>query len=99
MTKKTKKPKPKKVVSEPRYDWHEMIAFIESKYDIDVRDYAGKFAVGTMANNDIEYLDFWHWVVGEYDYINNPCEITFEVKVLLDDNRTPAWVKEILQRI
>ena len=69
--------------------------FIEDKYQIKTRDYAGKF--GKDGVTDKPYLDFWHWLIGEYDYICNDSHFTLMPLEHLKDNRTPDWVKEILK--
>jgi hypothetical protein len=88
--------KPIKVTFEPAWDWHDVIAFLEEKYDIDVRDYNKKFSKGS--EQDVEYLDFWHWVLGMYD-VHNGSFIDLSVKYWLEEKSTPLWVKEILQKM
>ena len=89
--------KPKQVVSAPYWDYHQVIKYLEKKYKIRVRDYAGKWLIEWP--NDHPYLDFWHWMIDNYDWIHNGCYIFLTVKNHLEDPATPVWVKEILQRI
>lgn len=48
-------------------NYHDMIDVIEAKHNINVRDFLGKFnAVSSGQNSeDIEYCDFWHWMIEE----------------------------------
>jgi hypothetical protein len=89
--------KPVKVTHAPHWDYSSCIKYIEDKYKIKTRDYAGKFLQKSDREVDeTPYLDFWHWVISEYDWIKNECYISFEVKKHLEDEKTEQWVKEIL---
>ncbi len=95
--KKLKKPVP--VRSEPHWDFHQVIDYIEKKYEISVRDYAGKFSNKTY-DETTPYLDFWHWLIdGPFSEINNGSYQYLDLKYELENEDTPDWVKEILQKI
>lgn len=83
--------KPVKKARKPFYNYNKCRNFLQNKYDYEERDYAGKFKKGN-ANKDAPYLDFWHWVIENYD-INNGCYITFHKDTL--EEIEPAWIKEI----
>lgn len=107
MTKK-KAPKvpviPKKRTME-YWDYNEVIEYVEEKYGFKSRDYAGKFygnespdARGHAPAPEADYLDFWHWLLDRVD-VHNGCLVYLSVSDWLADEDTPAWVKEILQKI
>lgn len=95
--KKLKKPtkKPRKSA----YDYHEVIHFVEEKYGFDSRDYAGKYSSKPF-DETIPYLDFWHWLIdGPFAELHNRSAKYLDLKFELEDEETPTWVKEILQKI
>lgn len=82
---KLAKPKPKVKVSEPHFDYHEVIDYIEDKYKISVRGYTPKKPLSEERKAAIikhygtgsTYLDFWHYILdgseihnGSYFYMN-----------------------------
>ena len=77
------------------YDYNKVIDYIEEKYSIRVRDYAGYLK---DLPNERPYLDFWHWIVDNYE-IHDGCYVTFTWQEHYDDEDTPEWVKEILSLI
>lgn len=84
--------KPTKQIKEPYWDYHDVIDYIEKKYDIETRGYKKK--------EDGVYRDFWHWYIDCSD-ISNGCYSHFGLYSFLIDSTgyTPDWVKEILQLI
>lgn len=95
--------KPTKHINEPYYDYNEIIHYIEKLHNIEVRDCGGMFnkLVNTIVNEKDkgEYFDFWHWVLEQYSYIEDGIEIAFEIKQHMNDEKTPYWVKNVLDLI
>ncbi len=96
---KTTKPKKKK---KEYYDYLEVRDYLQDKYGYDERDYAGKYAkkkgIETPEGEPTPYLDFWHWVVDNYD-IHNGCYITFSSDRLEEIcEEKNGWIKEIYKR-
>lgn len=83
--------KPTKQVKKPYWDYHDVISYIEKKYNIQVRNYEKEDGV---------YKDFWHWYL-DGSSIHNGCYSNFDLYSFLYDKTgyTPDWVKEILQLI
>lgn len=87
--------KPKKKKTKPYFDFNEVMDYLETKYDKDFRNYAGhKF---TGEENDVPYLDFWHWMLEHTANINNGCFIYMPDLETLKSRDTPEWVKEIIK--
>jgi hypothetical protein len=86
--------KPVKIVGDPYWDYHQVISYIENKYQIDTRDCAGKHT----GNPDAEYQDFWHWICDRYD-INNGSFFELDIADGLDYDGTYPWVKDILTKL
>lgn len=57
--------KPKAYVRGPHYNYHQVIAYIETKYNISTRSYTpiNGFTSEQLAKDPEPYLDFWHYVV------------------------------------
>lgn len=163
------KPKPK--TRTPILDYHEVIDFIETKYEIQTRDYLNKFGeedhfdmyqrimndpmpfgnniypdesgkhLGfknewtiyrngkrieatkeeyeadfkliheqyerynkwcdeNPENKPPEYLDYWHWMIEhQWTELHNGSEQYWFLSEILEDEETPAWVKEITQLV
>lgn len=155
----------KHIVKQPMFEYDDVINYIEGKYGIKVRDYAGKYGnkgkeshfdeyqklmkdpmpfgngkypdcpgttyrvykdgklvEGTKDEYDAQfklihaqyaryqewcktnpeppYLDYWHWLLDEHFYdMQNGCERQINVKEILEDDKSPSWVKEITQLI
>ena len=100
-----KSDKPKQHLSEPYWDYHEVVDFIEKKYKIKLRGYTPKAGfteemikhqketyVGSKSD---PYLDFWHWIC-EYQEIHNGCYFYLGTQEEVDEKWCPYWVKEIL---
>ena len=83
--------KPQKKTKE-YYDYYECCRYLEKKYEYQERDYLGKFKNGKCDDN-IEYLDFWHWVIDHYE-IHNGCFITF-CEDAMDYTEEEEWIKTI----
>lgn len=96
---KKKLKKPKKVQHAPTWDYRQVIDYIEEKYKINVRDYAGKFAHPEI-DDKVPYLDFWHWLIDhDFSDMYNGSYQWIWVTEHLENKKTPPWVKEILQKI
>lgn len=83
----------------PCLEYSEVIKYIEDKYKIKTRDYAGKFSKDKGkdwdVNDTVPYQDFWHWVLDVCgDQIHNPCYF-----YLPFDLKCEPWVREILDKI
>ncbi len=113
MAKKSLK-KPGLHQGDPYWDFHEVIRYIEKKYDIVYRGYTPKVSLPHYER----YLDFWHWVVDHYDIHNGSY---FDMNILgeihnneeewqegdaeddghwdLDSESRPRWVREIQKLI
>lgn len=77
----------------PSYDYHEVIDWVESKYNIDTRDYKREV--------DGKYKDFWH-VILDSNEIHNGCYFHLPniwIEEEDDDKYDPWWVREILELI
>lgn len=90
-----------RVHDKPCLEYSEVIDFIEDKYKIKVRDYAGKFSKDKDekwdADDSVPYLDFWHWVLDACgDQISNPCYFYLPMSAEVE---CPPWVREILDKI
>lgn len=81
-----------KLKNKSSYDWNKAVEYIEKKYNIDIRDYAGKFKNGKM--RDVKYLDFWHFMIDMFD-IHNGCFITLSDDYIIDNEKIEPWQKEI----
>ncbi len=90
MQKPTKKERMKIMV------YHEMVKFINTKYKIDIRRYQEFYS---SLNDDFKkYMDFWHWVLDNCFYeVSNPCDSYWNMEEILNDEKTPNWIKEITQ--
>lgn len=76
-------------------DYHECIHYIEAKYGINTRDYAGRFSkLAKEYDEDKSYLDFWHWLLdNDFMELHNG-----SIQTLFPDTHpnAPEWVQEIL---
>lgn len=73
----------KKHRNEPTYDFNECTEYIEKKYNIKHRDYAGKFSDGKV--KDVPYQDYWHFVLDKYDDIRNDYYFDMEISYMRED--------------
>jgi hypothetical protein len=75
------------------YDYIECCNYLQEKYKYDELNYAGKKFTD---DNEIPYLNFWHWVIDNYE-ISNGCFITFNKEVLENGSfrEDQKWAKEI----
>lgn len=54
----------------------------------------------SLQNEDIPYLDYWHWLIDhDFEGIHNGERRYWELQRIIGDNETPTWVKEITQKI
>lgn len=106
--------KPIQKVSKPHWDYHEVIDFIEKKYNIHTRRYtpqSGFTDEQLEKSNGKPYLDFWHYII-KHNEIHNGCY--FYMNLLGDyeegraegdgdwdgdDEYRPHWVREIEKMI
>lgn len=84
------KPEPKQRKS-PIYIYLECEAYIESKLGYRLRDTLEKFKDGK--SRDVEYRDYWHFIISRHDYITNGSE--FEITIDMLDGED--WQNEITQ--
>lgn len=78
------------------YDYQELRNYLQTKYNYDERDYAGKYSSKDEVK-DVPYLDFWHWVIKQRE-VNNGCYITFsreELNYLIEEKQIEDWQAEI----
>lgn len=88
MTKPTKK-------SKTYYDWLECEDYIQKQHKCNIRDFKNKFKKikGKLTVDDKkEYMDFWHWVLNNYE-VHNGCFITFTKEIYESINE--EWIKTI----
>lgn len=81
------KPKPR---TKKYYDWIECKNYIQEKYNIDIRDVAGKY----QGNPDAPYQDFWHSLTDKFE-IHNGCYVDFFAGEPLDEWFEHEWEKKI----
>jgi hypothetical protein len=111
MTKKELK-KPEMKQSEPYWDYHEVIHYIEKKYGINTRGYKPEVSLPHYK----DYLDFWHYVLKDNE-VHNGCYIYLNMLGGYDDEEwvegqaeddghwdgdssyRPRWVREIQKMI
>jgi len=97
-----------KKLQKPRISWEDYGDAIEKRaYEENVHVYQQEMKKQQEAfnlwkeENEIgreEYLDFWHWLIDEFDEgIYSGSIIQFPVKEYLEHQETPTFVKEILQ--
>lgn len=86
--KPTEKPVPR---TKTAYDYNQCRDYLEAKYGYEERDYVGMFKEKKV-NEEVEYLDFWHWVLDRHT-IHNGCYVTFSKEEL--DEIDKEWVREI----
>lgn len=86
-------PKKPEMKTEEAYDYNDCIRYIEKKYKINTRDYAGKFT-SKKYDETVPYQNFWHWVV-------NNCNPHSDGYFWILDNEEPdePWQQEILDLI
>lgn len=86
--------------------YHEVINYIEQKYDIKTDEYTPKNGFTSehldarsshdKKHNRKPFLCFWHWIIDNYQ-IHNGSQFTLWYDP--EDEDTPDWVKEILKMI
>jgi len=85
--------KPVQKVSQPYWDYHEVIDYIEKKYNIDTRGYKREV--------DGVYRDFWHWIV-DMCSIHNGSYFYLDIYGWMTDTDleyVTEWQQEILKLI
>lgn len=81
--------KPKPHTRKTIYYYSECAAYIENKLGYRLRDTLGNL----RGNRDVEYRDYWHFVIDRHDYITNGSE--FEITTDMLDGED--WQNEITQ--
>lgn len=79
------------------YDYHEMVDYVEKKYEIKVRDYSNRW--GDVHDSKKEYQDFWHWMLDtSFNNFQRGAPMELDWKWIKDDwgPSAPEWVNEIL---
>lgn len=85
--------KPKKK-SKEYYDYRECRDFIENKFGYKTRDYLNKYNKSFNEEiNDVKFLDFWSWIVKNYE-ISNGCFICFS-REFLEESDIEDWQARI----
>lgn len=79
--KKTELVKPKARSRKPELDFNECTDYIEKKYGYSTRGFAFDEEKLLGPTTELEYRDFWHWVVDHYT-IHNGCHIEFSQETL-----------------
>jgi len=89
-----KKPKKTQVVPD-MLDYHEVIKYIEQKYNIETRGYVEAKSKEKKRNRP--YLDYWHWLLDNaFSEMGNPSSQNIPIyNILNDEGWAPEWVKEI----
>ena len=80
------KPKPIETIRTKLF-YNECIEYLEDKYKFKSRDFAGAF--NEPRDHSKPYLDFWHFILAEHEYISNGSFFviyTDEVEHLSDDD-------------
>lgn len=96
--------KPKMTPRSPAYDYHDVIAWIEQKHEIDTRDFEGKFNRNPY-DETVPYHDFWHWVMDAqwYGEVHNRSyqDLLVSSKAIGPEtwDKQPEWVNKILTMI
>jgi hypothetical protein len=85
--------KPKKRTRE-YLDYNECAHWIEKKYNVNLRNYAGRKFTGE--SDDPPYQDFWHSIVN-HNEIHNGSFFWFDIEWWKENKSTPDWEKEILK--
>lgn len=88
------------------WDYHEVIRYIEKKYDIKTDEYTPKAGFTSeqlegrskydKENDRKPFLCFWHWIVDNHE-IHNGSQFTLWYDP--EDEYIPEWVKEIMKMI
>ncbi|MHA2280198.1 MAG: hypothetical protein ACXAC5_04925 [Promethearchaeota archaeon] len=75
-------------------DFNECQEWINHKYNINIRNYAGMKFTGKP--DDPPYQDFWHSILHRTE-INRGSFFWLDIGFWKDDDRAPDWEKEILK--
>ena len=73
--------KPEKKIVIKAIDYNDAAKYIEEKYNFRVRDYFDRFSGKVPYPNDLEYADFWLFLI-DHQQINNPCTIYIDSYLL-----------------
>ena len=76
------------------YDWHECVAYINAKYDCNIRDFSGKFRPGAALDNSVPYQDFWHYFIDCHEWTHNGCKVTPDWTYMRED--AEPWQRQII---
>lgn len=79
------------------YNLREIFSYIENKYNINVRDFDGKYKdFESFTTKKIQ--NFWSWFVEHY-HVANESIVIIEIDRDLKDSDVPDWVKTIFRFI
>lgn len=73
------------------YNYQECEDYIENKYKIKIRDYAGKWSKKSSINTP--YQDYWHFILKKYDYIKN--DSFFDMEICYMRENAEPWQNAI----
>jgi hypothetical protein len=64
------------------------------------QEYYKRYKEWVKDNPEPPYLDYWHWLLEHcFSDISNGTSAYFNVSEILEDDKTPDWVKEITKLI
>jgi hypothetical protein len=72
------------------FDYRDCRDYLQAKYNYAERDYGQKYC--GKRDENAPYLDFWHWVIANYE-IHNGCFITFSEDMLPEIQED--WIRTI----
>ena len=75
----------------------------QGEYDADfklIHEHFQRYQDWCETNPAPAYLDYWHWLLGDqFSDVHNPCTQTWDLRVILEDDDTPDWVRGITQKV
>jgi len=95
------KPTPKRIEKE-RLDYHDMMEYLEKKYNFESRYFTGIPSTMTETerrNTNTPYMDYWHYLCDINDELRNGCYINIPSKVSTSDDRTPQMNIEMFKKL
>lgn len=98
--------KPEKHVSEPYWDYHEVVNYINNKYNVDLDKYKPKCGYtkeqledrsqSQIKDNSDPFLSFWSWITDTQE-IHNGCN--FYLTMEDEYQEYDEWLKEIFKML
>lgn len=89
--------KPEKQQGPSYYDYHDLMKYLEEKYNFQSRDFYGKYRKEKF-DESVVYADFWHWLTGKMYDISNGSYGWLCPKEWLEED-LPDFVRAILTYI